>query len=852
MTGGPFPNTYANGSDADMAATLKLFQETVCAGIVARFDNVRALYAQLVNAAPERLGEVRRNDAALVLQAPTGAGKTLIAVEAMRRTSARENVLWFWFAPFTGLVEQSRRVIAAQAPELSLFDLDSDRQLDAVRQGGVFVVTWGSVAARNADSRRARQSGDAGLAIDDVIALARAQGLRIGCVVDEAHHGFQRAAQARGFFSDVLQPDYALLMTATPRDSDMEGFERATGYTIGEPADWASVSRFDAVEARLLKRGVRMVRFIARDGDTAQLVDFEHLALRECAAMHRRIRDELQAQGVALTPLMLVQVPDGKTAQDAARRYLIDVLKFDESAVRVHTADEPDPDLLALAQDPTVEVLIFKMAVALGFDAPRAFTLAAMRGARDVAFGVQVIGRIVRRHALLQGREDLPPLLDQGYVFLANSESQEGLLQAGAQINTLTTQAPELGTQTVVTVIGDAAQLQVVRSGEPLSLLVANGAATLVDTSDPTRSTPLVGAVNAEQTTALEATPFAGFANLTQALLEIAGGAGDAPDDATHRVASALALAQDTLYRYPRRADAPDVLRGEKLPPAPADFEAGLAAHVDFSADVLNDRTRRRVQVQRVDEGLFDRDAVAEDSEDVWANLSPGAVADRAEQIRLRLPEANDRELYARLLEAFLHAIERSGADAPPDEEAAMQQLDLVLVRRPRLLREAYRRMRQHQVLDVDVPLLAELHSDQRLRPARKGLYGVFPSGLNNDEHAIAELLDTSAQVRWWHRNVPHHGVGLYRWDDGAGFYPDFIVSMQDRAGDGIALLEPKGSHLWGLESEVDKSAAMHPAYGKVFMVGRKRGERDFVFLRELGRKLESDGTFSVDRLRFH
>ncbi len=833
-----------------MAATLKLFQETVYAGIVARFDNVRALYAQLANAAPERMAEARRNDAALVLQAPTGAGKTLIAVEAMRRTSACERVLWFWFAPFTGLVDQSSRVIATQAPELSLFDLGSDRQLDAVRGGGVFVVTWASLAARSAESRRARQSGDAGLAIDEVIALARAEGLRIGCVVDEAHHGFHRAVQARAFFSEVLQPDYALLMTATPRDADMPAFQRATGYTVGEPADWASVSRIDAVDAGLLKRGVRMVRFIARDGDTAQLVDFEHLALRECTAMHRRIRDELRAQDVSLTPLMLVQVPDGKAAQEAARRYLIDVLQFDASAVRVHTADEPDPDLLALAQDPTVEVLIFKMAVALGFDAPRAFTLSALRGARDVDFGIQVIGRIVRRHALLQTRVDLPALLDQGYVFLANSESQEGLLQAGSQINALTTQAPELGTQTVVTVIGDATQLQVVRSGEPLSLLVANGTISIVDTTDPTRAR-VIGDNGPDAAAALDDTPFAGFVNVTQALLEMTGGAGDAPETGNHGVTNALALAQDSVYRYPRRADAPATLRGEKLPAPPADFEAGLAAHVDFSADVLNDRTRRNVQVQRVDADLFDERGVAEDGEDIWASLSPEAVAERAEQIRLRLPEANDRELYARLLERFVQAIRDSGADAPADEEACMQQLDLVMVRRPRLLRDAFRRMRQHLVLDVDVPLPAELQSGQRLRSANKGLYGVFPPGLNNDESAIAELLDSSPLVRWWHRNVPHNGVGLYRWDDGAGFYPDFVVNLYDRAGDGIALLEPKGSQLWGLASEVDKSAAVHSDYGRVFMVGRKRGEGEFVFLRELGGKLQSDGAFGIDRLRF-
>ncbi|WP_394002843.1 DEAD/DEAH box helicase [Luteimonas sp. WGS1318] len=832
-----------------MAASLKPFQETVCSGIVARFDNVRALYAQLAHAAPERLTEARRNDAALVLQAPTGAGKTLIAVEAMRRTSAQERVLWFWFAPFTGLVDQSRRVIASQAPELTVFDLDSDRQLDAVRSGGVFVVTWASLAARNADSRRARQTGDAGLSIDAVIAQAREQGLRIGCVVDEAHHGFQRANQARAFFSEALQPDYALLMTATPRDDDMGTFERATGYTLGEPADWASVSRFDAVEARLLKRGVRMVRFIARDGDTAQLVDFEHLALRECTAMHRRIKRDLEAQGVSLTPLMLVQVPDGKDAQEAARRYLVDTLQFDPAAVRVHTAAEPDPDLLALAHDPTVEVLIFKMAVALGFDAPRAFTLTALRGARDVSFGVQVIGRIVRRHALLQARIDLPPVLDHGYVFLANAESQEGLLEAGTQINALTTQAPELGTQTVVTVVGDATQLQVVRSGEPLSLLVADGAASLLDTTQSGDHRPLGDMANADS--ALRDTPFSGFADVTQALLEIAGGTGDAPATAIEGVTDALALAQDSLYRYPRRADAPPTLRGEALPPPPADFEAGLAAHVDFSAEVLNDRTRGRVQVQRVDSGLFERNGIAEDGADVWASLSTEAVADRAEQIRLRLREANDRELYARLLERFVQAIEASGAEIAADEETRMQQLDLVLVRRPQLLRDAFRRLRQHQIRDIDVALAAELQSDHRLRPANKGLYGVFPPGMNNDEQAIAEQLDRHPLVRWWHRNVPHRGVGLYRWDDGAGFYPDFIVHLPDRPGDGIALLEPKGPHLWGVPTEVEKSTASHIDYGRVFMVGRKRSTREFMFLRELGGSLQSDGVFSVERLRF-
>ena len=84
---------------------------------------------------------------------------------------------------------------------------------------------------------------------------------------------------------------------------------------------------------------------------------------------------------------------------------------------------------------------------------------------------------------------------------------------------------------------------------------------------------------------------------------------------------------------------------------------------------------------------------------------------------------------------------------------------------------------------------------------------------MNEDERVIAEALDASALVRWWHRNVPRRddSVGLYRWDEGDGFFPDFVVSLADRKHiDGVALLEVKGSQWWGVAHEVEKAAAQH------------------------------------------
>lgn len=832
-----------------MAVTLKDFQENVCVGIVERFRNVARLYSQLKAVDEPQRRKVRLGDGAIVLQAPTGSGKTFLAVEAIARFSQQQRVLWFWFAPFSGLVEQACVAIGKQAPQLQQFDLQNDRRLDAVRAGGIFVTTWAALAARSAESRRARVTADAGLSIDDLLVQARADGMHIGCVVDEAHHGFHSSTQAKAFFNDVLRPDFTLMMTATPRDAAARLFEQDTGYRIGNPADWASVSRYDAVAAGLLKRGVRTVRFIAKNGDEARLIDFEHLALDECVTAHKHIRSLLAQAGITLTPLMLVQVPDGDAAQKSVKQYLEAKHGFADGAVRVHTAKEPDPDLIALANDPTVEVLIFKMAVALGFDAPRAFTLAALRGARDTGFGVQVIGRIVRVHALLQERPNLPDALHYGYVFLANAESQEGLLSAGEQINTLTTQAPEIGTQTVITVIGNREQVQVARTGETLSLLLDQQGSRLVDVSG-----------NAQGDVPADETAWQQMLADGQQAFDLAGGHADSPGTSDTGAGNTTPRPLFTLqapqaYTYKRKEFAPTHVVSEVLPPPAPDIEARLVDFVDFNDQVLACRNKVRTEVRREEQDLFSDPGIREGDRDVWAHLAPEAVAAKAGQLVLNIVEANARELSEALLEKFRNAIIKSGAEPPGDEEMLMQELDLVLVRNPRLLINAFRSARHAQIRRATIALPGEITSDYRLNPARKNIFGVFPPDMGeNDERGIAMKLDGDPLVRWWHRNPPRtpHSIGLYAWDEGEGFFPDFIVSIDGRpTADHLALLELKGPHLWGHGKDVMKGAAVHPDYGAVYLVGRARGTAEFKYLRVLDNQLVPEAGFDISRMRW-
>ena len=186
---------------------------------------------------------------------------------------------------------------------------------------------------------------------------------------DEAHHSFTKATEAVRFYRETMRPDFTLMITATPDDQDVEKFKKAA--SIGN-LHRIRVSRKEAVDAGLIKDGIKSIAYLAAD-DQRALVDFANTALADGWSMHSAIKQGLQAAGIGLVPLMLLQVGNSNAAVDEARTRLL-ALGVEESKIAWYTAADPNDDLLAVAIDEQKEVLIFKVAVALGFDAPRAFT----------------------------------------------------------------------------------------------------------------------------------------------------------------------------------------------------------------------------------------------------------------------------------------------------------------------------------------------------------------------------------------------------------------------------------------------------------------------------------------------
>ena len=189
----------------------------------------------------------------------------------------------------------------------------------------------------------------------------------------------------------------------------------------------------------------------------------------------------------------------------------------------------------------------------------------------------------------------------------------------------------------------------------------------------------------------------------------------------------------------------------------------------------------------------------------------------------------------------------------PETEEELTRQLELVLVRNDKLVRTAYKRLRSEQVTTAVVNLPPTLTSDVALVPAVRNVYGVFPPTLLAQEREFAEMLDTSSDVIWWHRNPVRkpESVALYGWAEGIGFFPDFVVKVVDRTeGGGVALSELKGPQLQQYDRA--KAGARHVTYGRVFMVGKPGVDGSFRLWRLTTEdQLVDDGLFEVQRLRF-
>lgn len=369
-----------------------------------------------------------------LLRAPTGSGKTFIISRVLESVGAACPALWLWFVPFVNLVQQTEEALAANCAGLIPVMLSRGRNQKA--QAGMVLLSTAQGVARAVDRKTGYNSNadDYTRTLAEFVAQARVQGLSIGLVVDEAHIGLDTATEF-GKFAHWLNADFLIMATATPKDERLLEFLQQAGKSAFKSF---AVSRDEVVKARLNKRYIEAVVYDLRQS-VQTVADLKRTVLRQAWKRSQRIKQQLQAAGVPLTPLLLVQVANGDKTLEEAEQDLIRLCGVNPAVIGKHSSDDPNPVMMAaIANNSTYEILIFKQSAGTGFDAPRAFVLASTKSVNDADFAMQFIGRVMRvsrpiREAFPKPTP-IPVELDTAYVYLADAEAQRGY-EAAVQVS---------------------------------------------------------------------------------------------------------------------------------------------------------------------------------------------------------------------------------------------------------------------------------------------------------------------------------------------------------------------------------------------------------------------------------
>ena len=354
----------------------------------------------------------------LVFKAPTGAGKTVVASEMLgvlaeelqsRSDLATQEVAFIWIAPnklheqsyfkMKNFFTESRKLRAVMFDEL-------DHTHGTIQPGEILFVNWSGI---DKESNVIVRDSEQNRSLYEITRRTQEeQGTPIIVIIDEEHLHWTRTADKSEKVLKGILPKVEIRISATPKTQ--------SDYTVTIPREMV-------VKEEMIKESVILNPDVASEyNDELELN--QHL-IKKALEKRKQLAKAYQQLGVNINPLLLIQLPNDTTeamsSEDEAiakqvREYL-DVchsINAENGKLAVWLSKEKQ-NLQGLEDaDNLTEVLLFKQAIALGWDCPRAAVLLIFRKLTSDTFTVQTVGRILR---MPEQKFYTNPILNKGYVY---------------------------------------------------------------------------------------------------------------------------------------------------------------------------------------------------------------------------------------------------------------------------------------------------------------------------------------------------------------------------------------------------------------------------------------------------
>ena len=356
-----------------------------------------------------------------VLQAPTGSGKTFIISQIIQRLLLEKNyylkrVAFLFLAPSTGqLIHQCYTKIKTHLRKawvrgFETCSIGTDRKnkqafylagINHFKPGTVYFIGWNTLSK---NSNAMRQDSERNNLID-ILDNTKNQGIKLVMIIDEAHREYLQTRQQnevsetkREFLDSAKEFTYKTIevsATITSQDSP-ESIWKVTADQVRQEyaiKKFIDINDFSLEEAQDPYDSANDIVYLVEQGLAKQ---------RKVQEAYRETRPQ-----ISQTPIMLIQIPDNMKKVAG-----IDVDKHYQKTLQIvldkHSRKYGFKYGFWLSNNKSAksreelltdnEVIIFKQAIATGWDIPRANILVKLRNPKkgSAVFEIQTLGRILR------------------------------------------------------------------------------------------------------------------------------------------------------------------------------------------------------------------------------------------------------------------------------------------------------------------------------------------------------------------------------------------------------------------------------------------------------------------------
>lgn len=341
-----------------------------------------------------------------VLKAPTGSGKTLIVSDTLRKLvsdqTINERFSFVWIA-VRMLHEQSKDKLSEyyDTDKIIKCSYFSDLKSNQIGQNEILFINWSSINKRDRNILVRENEEDRNLGT--VVGNTRDAGRTIIMIIDESHHTAETENSRE--LINIISPKVTINMSATPN-------------YIGDELvniDIERVKREEMIKSEVLVNP----RFLELKIGTKTS---NEVVIEQAIKMRQELASLYKKEHSFVNPLLLIQLPNKNNEMDRMKEDVKRILdndhgiNEDNGKLAIWLSDDKSENTLKNIEDPDneVEVLIFKQAISLGWDCPRASILVIFREFSSFSFTIQTIGRIMRMPEFKYYKNEE---LNKAYVF---------------------------------------------------------------------------------------------------------------------------------------------------------------------------------------------------------------------------------------------------------------------------------------------------------------------------------------------------------------------------------------------------------------------------------------------------